>query len=99
MFLNSARHIPRYAGASIARMKRGGASKTTAGFVLAIGNPRHALAGWCDWMGDGVTAGWSTDVLRPGFGGLVSVSSRSYLSCGSGLAEMRTIMASPSTSQ
>ena len=76
MFLNSARHMPRYAGASIARMKRGGVSKTTAGFVLAIGNPRHALAGWCDWMGDGVTAGWSTYVLLSGARGLLLVLAR-----------------------
>ena len=43
--------MPRYAGASIARMKRGGVSATVAALVLAIGIPCHAVAGWCDGIG------------------------------------------------
>lgn len=46
MFLKTSRHMPRYAGAAEARMKRGAVSRTGASFVLAIGNPRHAVAGW-----------------------------------------------------
>jgi hypothetical protein len=45
VFLNSARHMPRYAGASVARMKRGGVSTTAADFVLAIGIPRPPFTG------------------------------------------------------
>lgn len=51
MFLKTSRHMPRYAGAAEARMKRGAVSRTVASFVLAIGNPRHAVAGWIDWVG------------------------------------------------
>ena len=47
MFLKTSRHMPRYAGAAEARMKRGAVSRTVASFVLAIEIPRQAVAGWC----------------------------------------------------
>ena len=57
MFLNTSRHMPRYAGAADARMKRGAVSRTVASFVLAIGMPRHAVSGWIDWVGCPCRAG------------------------------------------